>query len=321
MTPALHPDAARLLEMMRAAGRPPFEQLTTAQARAAYIESRAALQPPPAPVAATADITIPGPGGPLPLRTYRGLGTDDTTLPGLLYLHGGGWVLGGLDSHDAICRRLANAASCRVIAVEYRLAPEHPFPAAVDDAVAALVHVAAHAAAFQIDPARLAAGGDSAGANLAAVLALTARDGAAPALAAQLLFYPVTDFAMDTPSYAAMTTGLPLTAATMRWFTAHYAPDARDWRAAPARAQTLRGTPPAFILTCGQDPLADEGQDYATRLEADAVLTTALHMPGHVHGFLTMGGIIPQSDSVLAFAGQWLADILRPGAEQPFPNH
>ncbi|GAC1345433.1 MAG: alpha/beta hydrolase [Acetobacteraceae bacterium] len=316
--PALHPDAVRLLELVRAAGRVPFHQLSPKDARLAYAAGRAVLQPPPAEVAETRDVDIPGKGGTLPLRLYRGIGTaPDHPLPGLLYLHGGGWVLGSVDSHDGVCRRLANAAACRVISVDYRLAPEHPYPAAVDDAATALDWVAANAAAIGVDPARLAVGGDSAGGNLAAVLALLARDGQAPPLAAQLLLYPATDFAMDTGSYAAMTEGLPLTADTMRWFIDHYAPDpaARtEWRASPGRAASLRGTAPAFVLTAGHDPLADEGHAYAARLEADGVPVTTLHLSGHVHGFLTMGAVVAAAAEVADFAGRSLVEWFKVGA-------
>ena len=178
----------------------------------------------------------PGPARALRLRLYRGLGTAAAAvLPCLLFLHGGGWVIGDLESHDGICRALANAASCCVVAVDYRLAPEHRFPAALDDAASALASVFAHAAEWRIDPARVAVGGDSAGGNLAAVLALMAPDGALPAPVFQLLAYPVTELAAESSSYARVTEGVPLTARTMRWFIEHYTPDP---------AQRLDGAPP-----------------------------------------------------------------------------
>jgi acetyl esterase len=221
----MHPDAVQLLELIRAAGRPAFQDLTPAEARIAYANGRNLLQPPPDEVAEVLDLAIPGPGGTLPLRSYSGAGTDGAaTLPCLVYLHGGGWVVGDLDSHDGVCRRLANLGACRVIAVDYRLAPEHPFPAAVEDAAAEL----------GVNPARIAVGG-----TLAAVLALLGRDGAVPEPMFQLLLYPVTDLAMDTPSYARVTEGVPLTAVTMQYFAEHYAPDPAqrgDWRASPLRA-------------------------------------------------------------------------------------
>ncbi len=313
--PALHPDAERLLELVRAAGRPAFETLSPAEARQAYAASRAVLQPLPDEVAETRDLSIPGPGGPLPLRLYRGMGTSDAgALPGLLYLHGGGWVIGDLDSHDGVCRRLANLAACRVIAVDYRLAPEHRFPAAVDDAAAALTWVAGHAEALGVDPARIAVGGDSAGGNLAAVLAIMGRDGAAPASVFQLLLYPAVDLAMASGSYARITEGVPLTAATMRYFVDHYTPDAGqrlDWRASPLRAESLAGTPPALVLTVAHDPLADEGRAYAERLETEGVRVAALHLADQIHGMLTMGRVIVSGDAVLQYAAAALRDAWR----------
>lgn len=312
---ALHPDAEQLLELVRLAGRPAFETLSPAEAREAYTASRAVLQPPPDEVAEVRDAAIAGPGGTLALRLYRGAGTSEAgALPALLYLHGGGWVIGDLDSHDGICRRLANLAACRVIAVDYRLAPEHRFPAAVDDAAAALAWVVGNAAALGVDPARIAVGGDSAGGNLAAVLAIMGRDGAAPASVFQLLLYPAVDLTMASDSYARVTEGLPLTAASMRYFIDHYVPDAGqrlDWRASPLRAERLAGAPPALVLTVGHDPLADEGRAYAERLEAEGVRVTALHMADQIHGMLTMGRVIAAGDAVLQYAATALRDAWR----------
>ena len=312
---ALHPDAQRLLELIRVAGRPPLENLPPPEARVAYAAGRAVLQPPPDTVAEVRDVLIPGPAGPLTLRLYRPAGsTYADVLPGLLYLHGGGWILGDLNSHDGICRRLANLAACEVVAVDYRLAPEHPFPAAVDDAAAALVWVSRQADELGIDPGRIAVGGDSAGGNLAAVLALMGRDGAVPATVFQLLLYPAVDLTMASGSYTRTTGGVPITAATMRYFIDHYAPQAGhrlDWRASPLRAATLAGTPPALVLTVAHDPLADEGQAYAARLEAEGVRVMALHLSDQVHGILTMGRVIGMADIVLQFASTALRDTWR----------
>jgi len=314
-TLALHPDAEMLLELMRAAGRPAFETLSPVEAREAYAASRAALQPPPDEVAEARDVSIPGPGGALRLRLYRGAGTSDAgALPALLYLHGGGWLFGDLDSHDGVCRRLANLAACRVIAVDYRLAPEHRFPAALDDAVAALAWTAAHAAELGVDPARIAVGGDSAGGNLAAVLAIMGRDGAAPAPVFQLLLYPAVDLTMMSGSYARITDGVPLTASTMRYFVDHYTPEPTqrlDWRASPLRAESLAGTAPALVLTVAHDPLADEGRAYAERLEAEGVRVAALHLADQIHGMLTMGRVISAGDAVLQYAAAALRDAWR----------
>jgi acetyl esterase len=205
-------------------------------------------------------------------------------------------------------------AACRVIAVDYRLAPEHRFPAAVDDAAAALAWVAGNAAALGVDPARIAVGGDSAGGNLAAVLAIMGRDGAAPAVMFQLLLYPAVDLSMTSGSYARVTEGVPLTAATMRYFANHYAPDANqrlDWRASPLRAERLAGTAAALVLTVAHDPLADEGRAYADRLEAEGVRVTALHLADQIHGMLTMGRVIAAGDQVLQYAAATLRDAWR----------
>ncbi|WP_216851008.1 alpha/beta hydrolase [Acidisphaera sp. L21] len=314
---AMHPDAMRLMEMIRAANRPPYSEMTPEAARQAYAAGRALLQLPWQDVAECRKLSIPGPGGPIPVRLYRGAGTDGDRLPALVYFHGGGWVFGDLDSHEGICRRLANYGGCRVVSVQYRLAPEHPFPAAIDDAAAALRYVVANAADLGVDPARLAVGGDSAGGNLAAVTALMARDGTAPALAAQLLLYPVTDLAMETESYKRFTQDVPLTSASMRWFIDQYVPAMHsrgDWRAAPARAATLAGTPPAIVLTVGMDPLCDEGQAYAKRLVADGVRVASMHLSDQVHGMLTMNGVIAAGDGALQWAAFCLRDAWRPAS-------
>jgi acetyl esterase len=239
----LHPAIARFLTAVRTAGRPAFQDLTPVEARAAYAAGRPLLQSSPEDVADVRDVAIPGPDGSLTLRIYRGSGCDDAgPQPCLLFLHGGGWVIGDLDSHDGLCRQLANAARCMVVAVDYRLAPEHPFPAALDDATAALRWLVREVNALGIDPTRLAIGGDSAGGNLAAVVALMGRDGLLPATAFQLLLYPVLDVTMTSASYARVTEGVPLTASTMRYFADHYLPvgmDRADWRVSPLRVASL----------------------------------------------------------------------------------
>lgn len=280
--PPMHPDVVALVGAIRASGRPPFEALAPEEARAAYTAGRAALQPPPPEVAELRDLTAPGEAGPIRFRLYRGAGTAaDAVLPCLLYLHGGGWILGDLASHDGICRRLASAMQACVIAVDYRRAPEHPYPAALRDAAATLAYVADEAGRLRIDPRRLAIGGDSAGANLAAVLALMGRDGDLPRSVFQALLYPVVDLTMRGQSYTRVTEGVPVTAATMRYFIDHYTPDPQDradWHASPIRAPSLAGAPSALVLTCAHDPLCDEGRDYARRLDRDGVPVTALHL-------------------------------------------
>ena len=299
----LDPGAQRVLDLIRALGRPPLHQLTPAEARAANRAGRPILQPDPPAVASVETLSCPGEAGPVPLRHYRGRGTvDGAVLPCLLYLHGGGWVIGDLDSHDQICRSLANHLGASVIAVDYRLAPEARFPAAVEDAAAALRFVVAQAGRLAVDPARIAVGGDSAGGNLAAVLALMGRDGSLPAPGFQMLLYPATDMAADTGSMQRFTEGYPLTTAGMRWFIDHYVPDPAqraDWRASPLRAASLAGTPPAFVMTCGHDPLLDEGIAYARRLDEEGVPVTHLHVADQMHAYLGMGRMIPASDLTL----------------------
>ncbi len=312
---AVHPDLAAL--MILAAGTPALGTLPPAEARRSYSASRRALQPVLDPVASIEDITMPGPGGPLALRVYRGA-PGGGSLPCLLFLHGGGWVLGDLESHEGICRRIAAAACCCVVAVDYRLAPEHPFPAAVEDAAAALCWVVAQAATLGIDAARIAVGGDSAGGNLAAVIALMGRDGTVPRCMYQILFYPVTDLGMTGESYERVTTGMPLTAAAMRYFADHYVPlhaDRSDWRASPLRAASLEGAPPALVLTCGHDPLCTEGQLYAARLEREGVPVTAMHLSDQAHGVLNMGKAIGAVGGVLDFAAATLREAWRIAAD------
>ena len=311
----MHPDALRLMEMIRASGRPAFETMTPAEARAAYAASRPVLQPPGEEVASVRDFTIPGPSSPIPLRAYRGAGTaDGAVLDCLLYLHGGGWVVGDLESHDGVCRRLANLAGCMVVAVDYRLAPENVSRPRSRTRPRRCNGWRTMPGRWGSDRRRLAVGGDSAGGNLAAVLALMGRDGAVPATVFQLLFYPATDFAMDTNSYAQAGDKVPLTAAAMRWFADHYvpAPEARlVWQASPALAPSLAGTPPAFVLTVGHDPLADEGINYAQRLDEEGVRVTAVHLSDQPHGILTMGQVIGATEMVLQLAAAALRDGFR----------
>jgi acetyl esterase len=312
----LDPDAQLVVDMIRVAGRPPFEALSPADAREAYANSRKVLQPPAEPVAESVDRAIPGPLGDIPLRLYRPAGTEASdVLPALVYYHGGGWLLGGLDSHDVACRRFANAAKCRVVSVDYRMAPEHKFPAAVDDCAAATRFVFENAEALGINPARVAVGGDSAGGNLAAVIALMARDGALPAPVFQLLIYPATDMMMTSVSSQTITEGVPLTSATMRWFIDHYLgtpQDGRDWRASPLRASDLAGCAQALLVTCAYDPLCDEGIAYARRLEREGVRVLHLHFSDQVHGFMSMGRIIRAADLAIDMMAASLRKALWP---------
>ena len=320
----LHPEVERLIELARQAGRPPFEALSPDEARAAYAASWDILQPAAVDVASVRDIGVPGPAGEIRLRIYRGLDTQPTErLPCMVFLHGGGWVIGNLESHDRLCRRLANVARICIVAVDYRLAPEHRFPAALDDAAAALRWVADNAEMLAVEPRRIAVGGDSAGGNLAAVLGLMARDGSVPAVMYQALVYPVVDLSAESDSYRTMTDGVPLTAATMRYFIDHYTPqasDRADWRASPLKATSLKGVPPSLVVTVANDPLCDEGRAYARRLEDEGVRVTSLHLSDHVHGMLMHGKLIRPSNVVVDIVGSLIGDALHhdsPTAETP----
>jgi acetyl esterase len=309
MPTALDPDAKALIARIAAAGRKPYHNMDVALARKTYAEAcrHTGLEPVQAVVR---PITL--------LRGYKGPrlrlywpadAPPNERLPGVLFAHGGGWVLGDLDTHDTICRRLAKGVRAAIVAVDYRLSPETPFPGAVADVVAALEALATSPDAFGINPARLAIAGDSAGATLATVAALLARDKGWPTLCAQLLFYPVTDLAAEAPSYAGVGGDDLLTAASMRWFRKLYLADpddACDWRASPLRTPSLKGAPQSLVVTCGQDPLRDEGRAYAARLEADGVSVSSLHLADQVHGFLTSGGALRQAPPVLDMAAAWL---------------
>ncbi|MDY7545293.1 alpha/beta hydrolase [Glaciimonas sp. CA11.2] len=312
--PTLDPEVEHLLALGRAAGRVPFEAMTPDAARVAYAASKDVMQAPSVEVASVRDIYIPGLGGSLCLRLYRPMGTLlDEQLPCLVFLHGGGWVIGNLESHDRLCRRLANAARVCVVAVDYRLAPEHRFPAALDDAATALRWVVDNAVEMSIVPDRIAVGGDSAGGNLAAVLALMARDGTVPPLAFQALIYPAVDLTAASNSYQTMTAGIPLTAATMHYFIDHYTPEVKDrldWHASPIKASSLAGTPPALVVTVSNDPLCDEGLAYARRLEEEGVRVTSLHLSDQIHGMLMMGQFLSTSNIVVDYIGATLGAAL-----------
>ena len=306
MAQQLHPDAQMVCDLIVASGRPPIETLTPPQARQAYLASRQVLQPDPEPVAEVAALQAAGPAGPIPLRLYRGQGCAKASpQPALIYFHGGGWVIGDLESHDQVCRALANATSCILLAVDYCLAPEHKFPAAAEDAIAATQWIAANAGRLGIDASRLAVGGDSAGGNLAAVAAIAARDQGGPRTVFQFLVYPAADMSTEWPSAERHAEQLPLTRAAMNWFIAHYvrsAADKADWRASPLRAKSLKGLPPALIVTAGFDPLCDEGQAYAKALDAAGVPVEHELFAGQIHGFLSMGRIVADSRRLIEMA-------------------
>ncbi len=306
----LHPEAQTVCDLIVASGRPPFEKLTPPEARKAYLASKPVLQPDPPPVAEVRALEAEGPAGPIPLRLYRGQGVaTGRPQPALIYFHGGGWVIGDLESHDQACRALANAIPAIVVAVDYRLAPEHRFPAAVEDAIAATRWIAANAAGLGIDAQRLAVGGDSAGGNLAAVVCLDARDRGGPRLRHQVLIYPGTDMRMGFPSIERHARQLPLTKAAMAWFVGHYLAaekDKTDWRASPLLAPSHRNLPPALVITAQFDPLQDEGEAYAKALSQAGVEVRHERFAGQIHGFLTMGRIVSDSARAIALAAATL---------------
>jgi acetyl esterase len=239
------------------------------------------------------------------------VGGEGRPQPGLIYFHGGGWVIGDLESHDQVCRALANAARLIVIAVDYRLAPESRFPAAVADALAATRWIAEHAAVLGVDRDKLAVAGDSAGGNLAAVVALAARDAAGPPIGAQLLIYPVTDMSRERASHRRHADQLPLTRGALRWFLDHYIADARDredWRASPLCAAHFRELAPALVITAGFDILSDEGDAYAEALKSAGVRVTHAQFAGQIHGFLSMGRFIDDAARAIALCAQMLGN-------------
>jgi acetyl esterase len=291
---SLHPQVAQLLERAAKSPLPPYYEVPAHIARRIYRDTRSALAPKPPEVAEARLILAPGP---VALRYYRPHGAKaEEQLPALLYIHGGGWVIGDLDTHDVLCRQLANGARCAVYAADYRLAPEHPFPAAVDDCVAALKFVAGR-------HRRVAVGGDSAGGNLATVVALQARDHGGPEIAFQLLIYPATDQRGEHPSVARNGEGYLLTKKAMDYFQAQYLPqksDFPDWRASPLLAKSLAGLPPAYVITAGYDPLLDEGRAYAERMAREGVDIAYREYPDMVHGFILFGGVLDTANAAVA---------------------
>jgi acetyl esterase/lipase len=311
MPVTLDPDAAAVFQAFQEAGRPPYETVSPAEARELYLKGRVVTNPEPPELKSVRPLAIPAPHGSIAARVYTPMTLRQTggLAPCLVFFHGGGWVIGDLDSHDVVCRKLADEGQLIVISVDYRLAPEHKFPAAVEDSIVATQWVADNAAQLGIDASRLSVGGDSAGGNLAAVVAIAARDGNGPAIAGQVLIYPAIDFAMSHPSHREPETSILLTHSVIPWFRDHYlnsAADIHDWRASPGRAKTLIGLPPAYVLTAGADPLRDEGDEYAARLKEAGVAVTYRHFPGQFHGFFTMGKLLQQANVAASEIAGWL---------------
>ena len=291
-----------VLDQLAAVGGPRAEQLSPAEARQGY-ELFSGLNGPRPELASVVDDKVDGPAGPIPVRIYTPAG--DAPQPIVVFFHGGGWTLGSISSHDTVCRQLADGAGAVVVSVDYRLAPEHPYPAARDDAYAATVWAAENADRLGADPSRLAVAGDSAGGNLAAVVALLSRDRGGPSIAFQLLVYPAVDFTMSHPSITENGEGYILTKATMEWFRANYLGpdgDVTDPYASPLLAPDLSGLPPALVLTGEFDPLRDEGEAYAVRLAASGVEAKASRYDGLVHTFFGMGAMWPRAADAMTEA-------------------
>ena len=290
---SLHPQVAQLLERAAKSPLPQLYEVPAHVARRIYRDTRAALAPKLPEVAEARLMLAPGP---VALRAYRPLGAKpDEALPALAYFHGGGWVIGDLDTHDVLCRQLANGARCAVYSVDYRMGPEHPFPAAVEDCIAATRFVASR-------HAQVAVGGDSAGGNLAAVVALHARDAGGPAIAYQLLIYPATDQRLAHPSIRRNGEGYLLTKKSMDYFQAQYLPNKRDltdWRASPLLATSLAGLPPACVITAGYDPLLDEGREYAERMAKEGVEVSYREYADMIHGFILFGGVLDTANAAV----------------------
>jgi acetyl esterase len=294
---SLHPQVVALLERIARSPLPKYYHVSPFVARRVYRDTRAALAPKPPEVAEVRLLAFPN----YAMRAYRPAANG--RLPALVYFHGGGWTIGDLDTHDVVCRQLAVGAHCAVFSVDYRLGPEHPFPAAVEDCVAATRHVYHQAAQLGVDPRRIAVGGDSAGGNLAAVVALHARDAGGPPLAFQLLVYPATDQRLDTASHRKHAQGYLLEREGIEFFRRCYLPDPKtytDWRASPLLASRHAGLPPALIVTAGYDPLLDEGKAYAERLRAAGVEVAYREYADMVHGFLLLGGVLDTANEAMA---------------------
>jgi acetyl esterase/lipase len=307
----LDPHAKRLLDMLAVRSGPSAACMTVAERRAAF-GNLMRFSGPGTPVGSIEDLSFPGPGGPLPVRSYTPMATNAGPLPGLVYLHGGGLSAGDIDTHDALCRVIANESRCRVIAVDYRLAPEHPFPAAIEDACAATEWVFAKATELGIDANRIGVGGDSAGGTLAALVASTMRARRGLRLAFQLLLCPILDFAAKTPSRKTFETAL-LDRAMMDRDIALYAAgliEPSDPRVSPLRARDFAGLPPTFIHTAQCDPLRDEGQIYAEQLALAGVEVHHMCHQGMPHLFYAMAGVIPSTRAALHEIGAEVAAML-----------
>ncbi|NQT16750.1 MAG: alpha/beta hydrolase [Planctomycetes bacterium] len=316
----IDPQVQALLDEIDALDAPPLHTLGPEKARIAAAADSGAVERRP-PLAAREDRTVPGPAGPIPVRIYVPRGEGPWGI--LVFYHGGGWVLGGIATHDVTCCQLADAAGCMVVSVDYRLAPEHKYPAAVDDAYAAVEWVFEHAESMGGDPRRVAVGGDSAGGNLAAAVCLMARDRNAFQPRFQLLIYPIVDYHLNTPSYLENAEGCFLTRETMKWFWQCYLQRDEDGRhpyASPLRAEDLGGLPEALVITAEYDPLRDEGEAYAARLRQAGVTVTQTRYDGMIHAFFRRTAQFDKARAAMQEVSEALRRALGSHAVTPNPG-
>jgi acetyl esterase len=305
----LNTQSQAFLDMLAQLDGPALNEMSPAEARVAA-EGFVALAGPGELVADVENRTIPGPAGDIPVRIYTPEGQGP--FGALVYFHGGGWVIGTLDTVDSTCRMLANRAACKVVSVDYRMGPEHKFPAAAEDCYAATRWVQQNGPTIDVDPARLAVGGDSAGGNLAAVVCLMARDRGGPRIAYQVLIYPVTNYAFDTASYRDNADGYLLTKDMMVWFWNHYIRGPEDGKspyASPLLVENTSGLPPALVITAEYDPLRDEGEAYAASLRRHGVKVKSSRYPGIIHGFFGMPASFSDAQTAVEEAAQELRGV------------
>jgi len=312
----LDPIMKALLDQLAAQPGPKMHELPAPEARAAFVAMMEALGPRDVPIGKVTNLSCPGAEGDIPLRSYTPVAPASESLPTLVFFHGGGFVIGDLDTHDGLCRMIANEAGIRVIAVDYRLAPEHKYPAAVEDAFAALAFVEANASELGVDANRLAVGGDSAGGALTAIVTQMAKEKGGPRIALQLLLFPVTQIGGDTSSLRQFAEGHLLERAGLEWFYDNYLPpdaDKSDPSVSPLAASSLSGLPPAYLMTAECDLLHDEGIAYAEKLKQAGVACEVVDHPGLVHDFIYLQAVLPQAAPALKDAARALKTALKAG--------
>ena len=308
----LDPVIQALFRQMPQLASSPIWEKTPAQAREEFKWLCQLTDPKASPIGKTEDIEADGPSGPISLRVYTPVASGGAALPAIVYFHGGGFVMGDLDCYDGLCRALANESDCRIISVDYRLAPEHPFPAAVEDCFAAAAWIEENASDLGVDANRIAVAGDSAGANLAAVVCLLAKDNT-PAIAFQLLIYPTTHFNANRGEDSSRTAYF-LDGRAIAWFRNCYVPpgtDPADPRLSPLDAKDLNGLPPAYVVTAGFDPLREEGVAYAEKMKQAGVTVTHVDYPTMIHGFFSMPGLIPLASEAITAAAHAARNALK----------